>query len=70
MTRALPEWPAMRRPFLMRPGNVPDETAPPCRNDSWLPWESLRVGKPWRFTTPVKPRPLLVPITSTCWPAS
>ena len=35
-----------------------------------LPWEARLELKLWRVMTPVKPRPLLVPVTSTNWPGS
>ena len=51
-------WPAMRIPFSTRPGLVPAPMEPGARWRSDWPWVLGPPRKPWRFTTPAKPRPL------------
>src|SRR3989304_3466589 len=60
--RSAPMWPGMRLPLITREGSVPGPTLPGLR---WrvLPWVAGPPAKPWRFTTPWNPRPLVVPVT-------
>ena len=62
--------PAMRRPLKMRPGVAHAPMEPGLRWLRWAPWEAETPAKPWRFITPAKPLPLVLPETSTLWPAS
>ena len=71
MTFSLPICPGMRTPLKTRPGVMFWPMEPPCRLYSWVPWVLVRAPlKLWRFMTPEKPLPLLVPQTSTNCPAA
>ena len=70
MTRSPPMRPAMRMPLKTRLGVEEAPIEPGLR---WLRCEPCEAETPlklWRFMTPAKPLPLLVPTTSTSWPAS
>ena len=62
-------WPLIRVFLNTRPGVVPAPMEP-----GWRvlvePWVIGPRWKWWRLTVPVKPRPLLVPVTSTRSPAA
>src|SRR5690606_4634906 len=68
--RALPIRPAIRMPLNTRPGVAQPPIAPGLRCTLCAPCEAFRPAKPCRFMTPAKPLPLVLPVTSTSWPAS
>src|ERR1043165_6159813 len=57
-------WPGIFLPLMTREGSVPGPTEPGLRCFV-LPCVFGPPPKPWRFTTPWKPRPLDVPVTFT-----
>jgi hypothetical protein len=54
-------WPGIRFPLMTRDGLVPAPIEPGARWIRVAPCEARPPRKPWRFTTPWKPRPLVVP---------
>ena len=61
LTRSPPIRPAIRMPLKTRPGVEQAPIEPGLR---WLlcaPWDEETPWKPWRFMTPAKPLPLVVP---------
>ena len=66
----LPYWPAMRLPGNTRPGSCAIEIEPGVLCERELPCDARFELKLWRVITPVKPRPLVVPVTSTSWPTA
>src|SRR6185295_15869458 len=79
--RWLPMRPAIRTPLKTRPGvaQAPMEPGERCLRST--PWLARRPWNPWRFMTPAKPLPLVLPLTSmrspganvsavTSWPSS
>ena len=66
---AAPMWPGIFLPLITRDGSVPGPMEPGFRCRV-LPCEPGPPPKPWRFTTPWKPRPLVVPVTFTRAPCS
>ncbi len=70
VTRSSPMCPDIFLPLNTRPGVWHWPIEPGARCDSELPWLASWVRKLCRFTTPAKPLPLLVPVTSTRSPAS
>src|ERR1035441_10157983 len=68
VVRTPPIRPAIRTPLNTRPGGAQAPIEPGERCLRWVPCEEDRPLKPCRFMTPAKPLPLLLPVTSTCWP--
>src|ERR1022692_1702988 len=68
VVRIPPIRPAIRTPLNTRPGVAQAPIEPGERCLRWVPCEEDRPLKPCRFMTPAKPLPLLLPVTSTCWP--
>src|ERR1035437_7256694 len=64
VTRSWPMCPPMRMPGSTRDGKL-DAPMDPGARWNIEPWVSSPPLKWWRFTTPAKPRPLLMPMTST-----
>ena len=60
----------MRLPGNTRPGScaMPIEPGVLCERE--LPCDARFELKWWRLITPEKPRPLVVPVTSTSWPTA
>src|SRR5690606_26147128 len=67
--RTLPIRPAIFRPLKTRAGVAAPPIAPGLRWLRCAPWEAPAPAKPCRFITPAVPLPLVVPTTSTNWPA-
>src|SRR5690606_32642081 len=63
--RTPPMRPAIRVPLNTRPGVAQPPIAPGERCLRSTPCDANRPWKPWRFITPVKPLPLVRPVTST-----
>src|SRR5207248_5438944 len=62
--RSTPMCPGIRLPLKTRPGVFRCPTAPMCPWSSWLEAESRAAPFMWwRFTTPAKPKPRVVPVT-------
>src|SRR5690606_12008443 len=70
VTRSPPIRPAMRVPLKTRLGVAEAPIEPGLRWLRCAPCEAPTPEKLWRFMVPAKPLPLLVPTTSTSWPAS
>src|SRR5437016_10412949 len=64
-----PMCPGRRLPLMTRDGYADEPIEPGCL-PCVGPCEACPATNLWRFTTPAKPRPLVTPSTSTCWPAS
>ena len=62
-------WPDMCLPGNTRPGVWRWPMEPGERCDSEVPWEAGPPAKLWRLIVPAKPLPMVVPVTSTIWPA-
>ena len=62
-------WPDMRRPLNTRPGVWRWPIEPGERCESETPWVAGMPPKLWRFMTPAKPLPMVVPVTSTASPS-
>src|SRR5450631_4479579 len=67
---SLPYWPAMRLPGNTRPGSCAMPIEPGLLCERELPCEARFELKLWRRITPEKPRPLVVPCTSTSCPTA
>jgi hypothetical protein len=65
LTVSLPYCPGILRLGRVRPGVMLVPMEPPWRRYSWVPWVRTKPAKLQRRTTPVKPRPRVVPCTST-----
>ena len=63
--RALPYWPGLRIPLRVWAGSALGPDEPGWRCIRLTPWVARSPLKPCRLMTPEKPRPLLVPMTST-----
>ena len=70
VTLALPIWPAIFMPLNTRAGVAHAPIEPGTRWLLWLPCDAPWPEKLWRFITPAKPLPLLMPVTSTRSPAA
>ena len=68
--RTLPIWPAIFMPLNTRAGVAHAPIEPGARCFLWLPCDAPWPEKLWRFITPEKPLPLLMPVTSTRSPAA
>ena len=68
--RVLPYWPAIFMPLNTRAGVAHAPIEPGERCFLWLPCDAPWPEKLWRFITPEKPLPLLMPVTSTRSPAA
>src|SRR5258708_6367553 len=69
VVRSPPIRPAIFSPLNTCPGNAQPPIDPGERCLRWVPCDELKPLKPCRFTTPAKPLPLLVAVTSTSSPA-
>src|SRR6185312_6109197 len=70
VTRVSPMWPAIFLPLNTLPGSWRWPVEPCERCDTELPWEARPPPMLWRFMTPWKPLPTVVPVTSTFWPGT
>ena len=61
--------PDMRLPGKTRPGVWRWPIEPGARCETELPCDAMPPAKLWRFMVPAKPLPIVVPVTSTTWPA-
>ncbi len=67
--RTAPMWPDMRLPGNTRPGVWRWPIEPGARCDTESPCDAWPPAKWWRLIVPAKPLPIVVPVTSTIWPA-